>query len=271
MITYVANMNSAELVSQNTQWPSYRYRAALKIAYHISRLHRGFQARREIQYYRWYRYNKAALIIQHRFKLWKNFKCQQIIDARIHRLQLFHPSMVRRTDTMKSFQKVVAGEGGYEDKMVIWRLALDLRRAHPSHSTDNCIKSILESKGDVNRALTLLGLPAFAARHFDDIPKKIKSIFMPLSLNENVLNESSLKKELFSYEKVYSHSIHSIRHIKSEKTGINRKRVKFSNIERDIAKSLEVVYFSKHHIGSKVVPSKYKKIYAPTLGDNYDI
>jgi len=266
------NLGLSRYPYDNTRWPSYRYRAAEKISHHVGRLYRGYLARREIQYYRWYRYNKAATTIQNTYRTWKNFNRLHMIDARIHRLRMFHSSMVRSTDCMKSFQRVMSGHGDYEDKMVLWRLAIDLRRAHPSHTTDNCIKAILESKGDVNRAITLLGLPAFAARHFDDLPKKFKTMFLPtISTGKDTISFKSNKtnNNLEMRSSTQHNGFQGIRHLKYQRNKTIQPKFRFNGLEQDIANALEVIYFSKQHVGSKIVSSKYKRIYAPSLGDNY--
>jgi hypothetical protein len=92
-----------------------------------------------------------------------------------------------------SFHSVISGSASFEDKMCFWRSVIDLRRAHSKkHSIDTIIKAIIEAQGDLHRSVTLLGTEEFYSTHSNDLPQKIREIFLPNSSNCSQLANGSV-------------------------------------------------------------------------------
>jgi hypothetical protein len=61
-----------------------------------------------------------------------------------------------------AWEKVSQKTANHADKLAAWRNIIELRRAHRQCSTDVCIKALSSTKGDVAKAITLLGSREFS-------------------------------------------------------------------------------------------------------------
>lgn len=190
---------------------SYRNKYALVICHHIQRLWRGRMARDRVRVYIWERYNLSASKIQFYWRWVLLRRKRQIIKkltkkgnkyskavkqeieindtnvvvkeliTRLRRgnQHLKNISKHARFDTQESLTAILNDDYSLEDKINVWRFIIELRRAHPNHNIDSCIKSLLESKGELARAITLLGIPEFALRGQNDNVNTMRMLFFP--------------------------------------------------------------------------------------------
>jgi hypothetical protein len=249
--------------NHHNSWPSYRVRAAEKISYHIGRLYRGMSTRQQILIARWRKYDLSAYIIQKSYRKWKNSQYQKALEARFHRLRLFCPSKTNNQDSAKCFSRLIHGNGSYEDRMVMWRLIIDLRRAYPQQSVETSVKAVIEARGDSHRAMTLLGLPGFSSRLVDDQTKVLKAIFFT-----NDETDSSSNRETASSQ--FRGGLKGLRSLKQQRQSSGRHS-STSSLDRHIAKLIETIYSSRTTGGGSTIPAKFKNIYAPSRTFNSPI
>ena len=147
-------------------------------------------------------------------------------------------------------------------------MAVELRRGHNFQTTDTCIKAILESEADIKQAVTLLGISEFCIRHYSELPKHTKRLFLfdnnTLLFGNNTANSEMLSKNLNalgkdpsavirnSLEMNKSAGIEAIRALKR----LQKRQTLIDTINYAVNKS----YFSKYHVGSKYQQPPYPKL-----------
>ena len=158
-------------------------------AIHLQRLYRGAKARYEVKVFRYYRWQHAAQVIQ-------------IAYRRYRLLLIVNKAKVTKKNTLKQKKTEVIqlsssllkhihnSHGSYEEKMTFWRSVLELRRAHGTYDTEVLIKAIVAAKGDLNRALVLMGNEQFALMQLADFAPRKKELYLPMY--QKILNEKNL-------------------------------------------------------------------------------
>jgi hypothetical protein len=139
----------------------------LCLAVLCQRYFRGINGRETFLLRRWEKYNLAAYRIQRAF--------------RSHQLQSIHKENLKNKKSklkigplgnksinpIKSWISVMENKGTHEEKMSVWRNIVELRRAHRRSSTELCIKALIQSQGELGKAITLLGSTEFSFQsHF---------------------------------------------------------------------------------------------------------
>lgn len=162
------------------------------ITTYLGKWFRGSRDREYVRNILFRQYSIAACIIQRSYRLFKVKLLYKILFSR-HR----NSAIIRRNHSLKSsiiptvsFQKIISGIGTIEDKLVIWRLAIDLRRAFPFQSIDTCLKAVLDAQGDFQRATVCAGTPNYASKHFTEFPVDLRELFLPLVLTNINSNRS---------------------------------------------------------------------------------
>ena len=157
---------------------------------------RGWKGRQRVQMILWRRYVRAAEVIQVNYRKWRDAKKvdEHVVkalpkDRKIYRASRRRPPLRQReklkydTDnqvpTSVLFRKVLRGAGTHADKMAIWRAIIELRRGHPYWSTHTAFKSMIESRGDLSRSLTLMADETFALKNEGDVPMQLQKLFVP--------------------------------------------------------------------------------------------
>jgi hypothetical protein len=132
----------------------------------------------EVKIHRWAQFEIAAQKIQRIFRSWncarnfrRNYARKLHLDAQSEN---FQPSLE------EAFRNIIADDSTFEDKMSFWRGVVELRRAHKAHSTDVIIRALIDSKGDLNRSISLLGVKDFVHVHRADLPIKLRNMFLPV-------------------------------------------------------------------------------------------
>ncbi len=141
------------------------------LAINLQRLFRGMNTRMKMRMLRYQRLNQSVKTIQRCYRKFKMFQF-----ARMRR------SHVLKDDTVTgNWKEVISGHGTFEERMVMWRAIIELRRAHPSFNTDLCIRAMTLAEGDIQRALVLIGYPEFYMKFqaAPDIPKYLRDCFLP--------------------------------------------------------------------------------------------
>jgi len=247
------------------------------VAVKIQRTVRLKNARRKYKLLQWAKQNWAAKVIQLAFRKFIILKAttynhlRKVRDRRISGNGSKNKSSnINISTTVKDcFQKVINAKGSFDDKMTCWRLAVELRRGHNFQTTDTCIKAILESEADIKQAVTLLGIAEFSIRHYSELPKHTKKLFLfdnnCLLFGTNKKNSEALHKSLGILGPEFSESIRNslgemnkgagIEAIRTLKR-IQRRQALIDTINLAVNKS----YFSKHHVGSKYQQQPYPKL-----------
>ena len=103
------------------------------------------------------------------------------------KFKIFQFARMRRNHTLKddsvteNWKEVISGHGTFEERMVMWRGVIELRRAHPSFNSELCIRALTLAGGDIQRALVLIGYPEFYMKFqaAPDIPRYLRECFLP--------------------------------------------------------------------------------------------
>ncbi len=227
-------------------YSSHQYDSATNIA----RVARGMDARKHAKLLLWAKYNWAATKISRAYRRWAILKALYISTyRRVRDRKCINQPAV--TNIREAFTKIIDSKAIYEDKMAIWRLAVELRRGHNMQTTDTCIKAILESQADSKQAITFLGIPEFCVRHFVEVPKHTKRLFLP----ENKLNANAIRNIEYDWNNMdmqRSSGIETIRALKR----LQKRQTLINTINKVVSKC----YFSKFHVGSKYSQPAYPKI-----------
>mmetsp|Transcript_8791 Transcript_8791/g.14979 ORF Transcript_8791/g.14979 Transcript_8791/m.14979 type:complete len:232 (-) Transcript_8791:127-822(-) len=126
---------------------------ASAIALHCQKALRGRNSRYDAVNKRWERSNIAAFKIQCLFRKWK---WTQVTRKRF--VKKFIPKKLGKDNC---WAKVVENKATREDKMQTWRNVIELRRAFRDSDAELCLKALLASNGDLNKAMPLLGNKEF--------------------------------------------------------------------------------------------------------------
>lgn len=129
----------------------------------------------------WIRYQIAASVIQRNFRCWR---LRRYIRSQAARRAAM-PVAARVNDDVTIplstvFRDIINGTASFKETMSFWRAAIELRRAHPSHSTDMIVRALMNSEGDLPRAIVLLGSKDFVMKNNrGDLPPQLRSVFIP--------------------------------------------------------------------------------------------
>ena len=247
----------------------------------------------------WTQYEIAARKIQRCFRCWNTSRYFRRNYSR--KLKLEEKVTHTFPSLEESFRNVIYEDSCFADKMCIWRGAIELRRAHKVHNTDLIIRSLIDSKGDLARAIVLLGTKDYAILNKADISLKLRRIFLPKletinhhtsdgisNSRSNSNNQyrdlllSSLRKTLpidnngeiinSKTETYFQHNnvnvIRSLRNMKKNEKQIiyeksrEDKRIELLNI---LNSTIEKAYFSHNHIGYKEYKIKQKQPNTATI------
>lgn len=134
----------------------------LDLALLCQRYTRGKLGREKYFLKRWERYNLAAYKIQRLYRTWKIIQ----FTRNKNRNNLLHVSK-KSMNPSKCWGNVMENKGTHAEKMAIWRNVVELRRAHRQSSTELCIKALIQTQGELSKAITLLGSSEFGFQsHF---------------------------------------------------------------------------------------------------------
>jgi len=124
------------------------------LAISLQRLFRGCYARSIVWKKRYIRLNEAVKRIQRCYRKFKMFQF-----ARMRR-----PHGLKDDFHTGNWPEVVMGHGTFEERMVVWRSVIELRRSHPSFNTELCLRALTLAEGDIARAQIIIGYPEFYMR-----------------------------------------------------------------------------------------------------------
>jgi hypothetical protein len=173
-----------------------------------------------------------------------------------------------------SFRNTVAGDSIFAEKMCLWRGAVELRRAHKVHSTDLIIRALIDSAGDLSRAVVLLGTKDYALLNNSGISAKLRKLFLPtiegnsqpqshkellmssirktLSFDMNGIDDNDNIRNGMSFKQNNVNVIRSLRGLKGKQIVYEQsreeKRTELFNILNSV---VECAYLSKNHNGAK--------------------
>lgn len=177
------------------------YTAAMKIAKFCQSSVRGRKAREQVQLKRWEKANMAAFKIQSAFRKWRLLEFSKIkiswgnkkVDPVSHR----------------PWATVCSGAATYEEKVDLWRNVIELRRSCKEASPEVCLKALINTQGDYNKAVILLGSKDFLffAENKTSLSEEQKAALNPSQLsNKNIDEKLKAQQALNSHAKVLGSS-----------------------------------------------------------------
>jgi hypothetical protein len=138
----------------------------LQLAILCQRYFRGKIGRESFLLRRWEKYNLAAYRIQIAFRLYKLQMNQRRVKNKKNKIRTGSLGS-KSINPLKSWNSVMDNKATHEEKMAVWRNVIELRRAHRHSSTELCIKALVQSQGELQKAITLLGSSEFSFQsHF---------------------------------------------------------------------------------------------------------
>jgi hypothetical protein len=240
------------------------------ISIEIQRLLRGYLGRKYATLKRWERFNISAYSIQQAYKQYvirKNFDV--IITKKLNKnKKQLHKSIKNRIEIIEksngnarggAIDKILRGDANMEEKMYLWRSALEIRRAHSHYSTDLILKALLASTGDLSRALTLMGNVDFTLKQLDTLNSRTRELFLPVSMLQNVNDNSSNNDD----NNASTSKLDMIRQLRiKQDNSLQKKERKGECTEGglDLSDTIFSCYFTKYHRGNEnnVIPRKKK-------------
>lgn len=132
---------------------------------------------------KWAIQSLAAMKIQQVYRNWRIWRRYYLNKINCNRKGSSRSQMFSRTLQPLNicFECVISRKAHIEQKMVVWRAVLDLRRLHSKLSVDILIKALIEAEGEFNRANILLGSKEFRSKNAAELPVIVRNLFLPLS------------------------------------------------------------------------------------------
>ena len=194
-----------------------------QLATHIQRMYRGQCGRVAAKLERWQKYQTCAFVIQRAYR--EHVEWQEIIthtvlrrlqQASHHRVHQVGANGQKATDspahkkgqpekkngiqkptyatpqptaqpTSANFNLCLRNKATFDEKMSVWRALIELRRGHPLMSPHICLKAMIESNGDLSRAMVLMGDQTYHLKNEGNVPKHLRQMFMPFLREEDYL------------------------------------------------------------------------------------
>jgi len=171
-------------------------RARLVAACGLQKAYRGFRDREKVRMILWKRFERAASVIQTKYRKWRDEKkvSESIYKALPKDREVFRAccratplrqrqklkfDMDNQEPTSTLFRKCLRGAANHKDKMEIWRAIIELRRGHPYWSTHVAFKAMIESRGNLERSLSLMSDETYALKNEQDVPMQLQKLFIP--------------------------------------------------------------------------------------------
>ena len=110
---------------------------ATKLALCLQAMYRGVRSRKESRKRRILYLIRAISIIQRAYRSWRMRRFAHTPSYRIKSRSEVPTSSSLPWDTLQF------GRGTYEDRVLLWRAVIELRRAHPHFCTDVCLRALV--------------------------------------------------------------------------------------------------------------------------------
>jgi hypothetical protein len=199
-----------------------------RLAVHLQRLYRGQCGRAAAKLEQWQRYQTCAFIIQRAYRehvewheiithtvlrnLQQNsYLSQNLRDINMKQIEELpnkHSVKSEKSNDIKkppaygvpipilqptsvNFARCLRNKATFDEKLSVWRAIIELRRGHPNMSTHICMKAMLESNGDISRAMVLMGDETYHLKNEGDVPLHLRTMFMPYLRDVDYLPKAS--------------------------------------------------------------------------------
>ncbi|KAJ1427339.1 hypothetical protein B484DRAFT_450326 [Ochromonadaceae sp. CCMP2298] len=201
----------------------------------------------------WVQYELAARKIQNAFRCWNYSRHFKRAYARKRKGER---PVQRKSSLEQSFLRIVNEEASFDDAMVFWRGAIELRRSHKAQTTDLCVRAFIDATGHLGRAKVHLSTSDYCVLNKTDISFRLKKVFLPNLSPTNVESNyqqmllSSLRRAVQSRDAESTgnrmHMIRSLRN-KQNATTYQPRRSELFFLLNDV---VQRTYFSKNHYGN---------------------
>ncbi len=157
--------------------------------------------------------------------------------------------------------KVLDNKGTHSQKMIIWRNAIELRRAYREYSTEVCLKALVSANGDLTKAITLLGGRDFGyqAQYGAPLAEEIKDSLNPYTRSYNVEDSIDQAMVKIAYSRSSQHGStgrRAHRHLQESLHSTNSAVYNLISPAYDLENIVLQSYFSKNCVQ---VPAPAKK------------
>ena len=114
--------------------------------------------------------------------------------------------MTQKEGPKDSWRHILDGSANFEDKMAVWRNVIELRRCHRELSTDVCLKALVETHGELSRAIPLLGSKDFTiqADYRAELGVDFRNLLNPY-IDNTTIKGDTLKAEKFRKLRAHRH------------------------------------------------------------------
>lgn len=114
--------------------------------------------------------------------------------------------MTQKEGPKDSWRHIIDGSASFEDKMATWRNVIELRRGHRDLSTDVCLKALIETHGELSRAIPLLGSKDFTiqADHRPELGVDFRNLLNPY-IDNTATKGDTQKAEKFRKLRAHRH------------------------------------------------------------------
>lgn len=149
----------------------------------LQKRYRGYKARRLISEQRkqleYQEIHLAAFVIQRSFRKWRAY----ISTPHPTVFDIYStPSNATKKGESKTqyWQRIKAGKGTFQDKVILWRNIIDIRRDNPKISSELCLHAIFEADGNLSKAqIHLLSMEFVADHELKQLTSEQQDFFMP--------------------------------------------------------------------------------------------
>jgi hypothetical protein len=160
----------------------------------------------------------------------------------------------------RPLQTILAGAGSFNEKIMIWRNVVELRRSFRDVSPEVCLKALLNANGDMSRALAQLGSKDFSfyAENKTSLSPELKAALNPSQLSNRALDEKlraaqalNTSSHKIAHGARHGRSMRAHRHLQdSIKNAANIGEEPYPDSGVDLRQLVLKCYFSDNFMGS---------------------
>ena len=141
---------------------------------------------------------KAAIAIQRAFRCWRAYM------SRSHRsvfdIPSAHSKAPRKDESkVQYWHRIKTGRGTFQDKVILWRNIIDIRRDNPKASSELCLHAIFKADGSLSKAQIFLLSTDFIADHeLKRLTPEQQDFFMPCTFTGTRKTNNKAMRNLYS-------------------------------------------------------------------------
>ena len=168
----------------------------------IQKSYRGHLTRRRLSDQRkqleYQEIHLAAFKIQRAFRIWRAYISTP--HPTVFDIYCNQSNAPKKSESkVQYWQRIKAGRGTFQDKVVLWRNIIDIRRDNPTASSELCLHAIFEGDGNLSKAQIHLLSTEFVADHESKrLTPEQQDFFMPYTTNLTRKTNNKVSRNLYS-------------------------------------------------------------------------